>query len=326
MSTIGDLPDELLQNILFYSTAKDLDGHIARSVYSVSRRWNHVISPVLYRHVAWCTFTLRNSPASPSAQNTVSSSVELQPSSGPSISCQLFKNLETKIPRADIEHLIIHDNMVPSEILRKLAHYSYHSLRTLTIWPSETMNSRIRFFDDTAEIFPLLTRIVFVGNISIYQRIKSTRPSGPPRYPNLTHLHLIGSQLYPPFAHAEDAPMLSSVIYSHLSYNDARIVLGKTENGIEWLRDHSPVPGLLLPQIRQRVVYHAASHEGTLASVRTDFEETCMRVKFLMTQPWIQGMSLVVEVKNEMRPHDRTPDEDSWDAVLHRLVQVGNEW
>jgi hypothetical protein len=214
---------------------------------------------------------------------------------------------------------MIHDNLMPVDILQQLAHFTHMTLRTLTIWPAADMESRLRFFDETTMCFPYLTHVTFVGNIRVRQSVKISRPPGPPRFPSVTHIHLIGSILYPPFTHSDEVPLISTVRYSHLTFDDTAVVLRKMAEGLTFVRDGWCHAGDFSPKIHNWIILYAPP-SGTDKCTRGEFNEKIKTVQALLKEPWAQGRTLSIREDTHRRPHARTPEEDSWDAVVHRLA------
>ncbi|KAH8810521.1 hypothetical protein DL96DRAFT_1627415 [Flagelloscypha sp. PMI_526] len=333
MFTIDNLPDELLERILFLSTARDIDGHIARTVNSVSCRWHRITSPILYRNLAYSHNTGRSSAKTPHRDHHKNGKSTLSrwstnfpfPRRSPpptrADSTRLFSNLSTIQAPIRIQHLLLHDNLVPTDILTQLADFSCLTLRTLTIWPDEDMKSRLRFFDQTTACFPHLTHLTFVGNIRVREDVKTSGAPGSPRFPSLTNMHLVGSILYPPFAHPDDIPLISTIRYSHLTYDDAFVVLRTLEHGFICVGAGLCSAGDFTPRIRHWSVLHAPSPDGTEQTTKQAFNQQVKDVEDLLKQPWARGYTWSIREDLQRRPHNRTSDEDSWGSVVLRLAE-----
>ncbi|KAH8810502.1 hypothetical protein DL96DRAFT_1627370 [Flagelloscypha sp. PMI_526] len=327
--TPTELPDELLEKIFILAIARDVDGRIARAVYCVSRRWKRIISPMLYRNLAYFYVPedLPHQEAHITPKNTFFRRWKFRfshqrrrsrppPHQG---SARLFRVLEVYPSRVHILHLMIKENFIPAKILRKLAAVCHTTLRTLTIWPDAEMDSRLRFFDETTVCFPQLKVITFVGNIRVRQDMKPSRAAGPPRFPLLTSIHLVGSILIPPLAHSYDVPLLSTVRYSHLTFNDASIVLRKLGDGrrYQYLASHL---GDFSRKLLHSLVYHAPPLDVTDEAEKEVFLERVKVIQDLLKEPWARGYTISIHEDSIRTPYSRDP-QDSWDSVIHRLAE-----
>ncbi|KAH8810499.1 hypothetical protein DL96DRAFT_1627355 [Flagelloscypha sp. PMI_526] len=298
MRSFDEFPDELVEKILLLSTERDIDGKTARLVYSICRRWNALISHVLYRHLAW--------PG---------------PNTEPRNFSRLRDTLRLYRPYAQIEHLLIHDDILSTETINQLAKCTHLTLRSLTIWPGADNESRLRFFEDMTIHFPLLQRATFVGNIKVRQGLTRTRSklAVGARFPSLTNLHLIGSIYFPPFAQAQDVPLLDTIWYSHLQFADANVVLDKLYDSMTWVRDQRCSWMDYTPHIKNWTLYHSPPPQGTEERILEEFAVRAAALCAIMKESWADGRKFTILEDSTRRAHNRSPQEDSWEAVLNRI-------
>ncbi|KAH8810533.1 hypothetical protein DL96DRAFT_1627462 [Flagelloscypha sp. PMI_526] len=334
MSITEDSPDEVLERILLFATARDIDGRIARAIYSVSHRWNHIISPVLYTHVAY-KHTLGTGVSATNSRETAgvrksisehwripsfSRSSEVK-SSAPFASASLFHVLKENRTRVEIQHLLICDTFMPKSIYQQLAQFSHRSLRTLTIWPTPYIQSRLSFFDETNVPFPHLQRVTFIGDIGRREHNWALRTTHPPRFPSLTHLCLVGSIIIPPFAHSDDVPQLSTARYSHLTYDDASAMLRDFPTKLRLVRDGLNRLGDFTPKLIHWRIIHAPPLGRTHGSAIEIFRQRVNAVEALIKQPWASGFTFSIQEDAGQQPYERSSTENSWDAVIGRLAE-----
>ncbi|KAH8809484.1 hypothetical protein DL96DRAFT_1628280, partial [Flagelloscypha sp. PMI_526] len=192
------IPDELLEHILLFCCAIDVEGRTARTLYSVCRRWHHVVSPFLYHNLAVL-------PPTSSRVNPQRTYV------------RLFRSLERHWDVICIQNLLLRVREDPRLIFPRLAKVCSKSLVTLTLWHDGNLRNTSLFLGN--DFWPNLCIITLVGNTQVNQHgaftalnlspvKRANRHPSKPHFPSLTTIHVMGTALWPPVADPSDLPKL----------------------------------------------------------------------------------------------------------------------
>ncbi|KAH8810549.1 hypothetical protein DL96DRAFT_543543 [Flagelloscypha sp. PMI_526] len=185
MPPFSNMPDELLEHIFFFCCHDDFTGLVAQRMYSVCKRWNLIISPNLYRHLAVLP------PTIPYCRGLFQS---------------LLESLEHFEGSLKIESLLV--RVFPqhaNEIFKSLTRLSSTTLVSLTIWLRGSLFSVHNFLCSNNLTWPVLTHLTIVGDTS---DSRAQDLSLGFRLPSLTHIHIIGNCSWPSFGKASDLPKL----------------------------------------------------------------------------------------------------------------------
>ncbi|KAH8810548.1 hypothetical protein DL96DRAFT_1627516 [Flagelloscypha sp. PMI_526] len=308
---IHDFPDELLEPILEIACYRDYEGLTARSISLVCKLWRQIMSPALYRHLAVLP------PA-------IAYYRGLFPS--------LLETLEDRKDAIDIRCLLI--RVFPphqDQIFKPLAQISHTTLVSLTIWLRASHLSASNFLQ-SAPAWPVLTHLTIVGDPSDGGYFDSNV-----NFPSLTHMHIIGSCLWPIFGKAEDYPRLRFFRISMIRYypyfgkilgSICGAIKNPSREGLNWPSKVKFWEIHHQPEVEYDEVTMGSTHMGSrLWEIHQErVKGTIQEIHSILSQ--LSDPPSVAFVPMENVPEDvwrmRVGSNEMWNRVLGLLDWVGD--